>query len=331
MPTIHFLNVNEGDCSIIEHYSGHTTVIDVCHARVPKTVTEKMLTVLAKSERGTSGNFNQKLYPTNPISYMQQRGLTSVFRFILTHPDMDHMDGIAEFFKTFEPLNLWDTDNTEEKDFSNGSKGRFQEEDWWFYKGLRDGKPEHDPKRLTLYSGAVGQYYNKGENNSDGGDGLRVLAPTTELLTAACDSEDYNDCSYVILYKTDEHKILFAGDSHDATWEHILDKHEELVKDVDILIAPHHGRHSDRDWEFLDVVNPKLTFFGNADSDYLAYQAWYNRDLPIITNNQAGNIIVATSKAQLDIYVTCEAYARKVQSNTFYSAAHDAYYWGSIT
>jgi beta-lactamase superfamily II metal-dependent hydrolase len=262
---------------------------------------------------------------------MQQRRLTSVFRFILTHPDMDHMDGIAEFFKTFEPVNFWDTDNTEEKDFSNGSAGRFQEEDWYFYKGLRDGKPEHDPKRMTLYSGAVGQYYNKGENNSDGGDGLSILAPTAELLATACESEDYNDCSYVILYKTDGHKILFAGDSHDATWEHLLAKHEEQVKDADILIAPHHGRHSDREWEFLDVVNPKLTFFGNADSDYLAYGAWYNRDLPVITNNQAGNIIVATSKSQLDLYVTCEAYATSVQPSSFYSAAYDAYYWGSIT
>ena len=32
MATIHFLNVKEGDCSIIEHNSGHKTVIDVCNA-----------------------------------------------------------------------------------------------------------------------------------------------------------------------------------------------------------------------------------------------------------------------------------------------------------
>jgi beta-lactamase superfamily II metal-dependent hydrolase len=78
---------------------------------------------------------------------MQKRGITSVFRFILTHPDMDHMDGIAAFFNTFSPTNFWDTDNTEEKNFDDGGNGGFQEEDWWFYKSLRDEKPETDPKR----------------------------------------------------------------------------------------------------------------------------------------------------------------------------------------
>ena len=34
MPTIHFLNVKSGDCSIIEHYSGHKTVIDICNAQL---------------------------------------------------------------------------------------------------------------------------------------------------------------------------------------------------------------------------------------------------------------------------------------------------------
>ena len=331
MPVIHFLNVGEGDCSIIEHYSGHITVIDVSCAKTPKPLTEDVLTGVAKSETGVSGNFNQKAYPTNPISYMNKHGYSSVFRFILTHPDMDHMDGIDKFFKAFSPINFWDTDNEEEKDFDGESSGGFQKEDWDFYKSLRDGKPETDPKRLTLFSNSSAQYYNQNESGAPGGDGLYILAPTSALVAAACESEDYNDCSYVILYITDGHKILFAGDSHDNSWEHILSAHGGDVANVDILIAPHHGRHSDRDWEFLDVVNPKLTLFGNAKSEHLAYQAWSNRGLPIITNNQAGNIIVATSKAQLDIYVMCEKYAKKVQPAPFYSAAQNAYYWGSIS
>jgi len=147
MPVIHFLNVGEGDCSIIEHNSGHISVIDVSCAKTPLPLKEQLLTTVTKSERGGYGNFNQKKYPTNPISYMQKRGITSVFRFILTHPDMDHMDGIAAFFNTFSPTNFWDTDNTEEKNFDDGGNGGFQEEDWWFYKSLRDEKPETDPKR----------------------------------------------------------------------------------------------------------------------------------------------------------------------------------------
>jgi len=280
------------------------------------------------------GNFNQKKYPVNPISYMGLHGHTDVFRFILTHPDMDHMDGIKAFFDAFQPTNFWDTDNDEEKEFGGGNDGGFCEDDWKFYKKLRDGKLENSPKRLALHSGARGQYYNQNDNNQGGGDGLHVLAPTKQLVAAACENEDYNDSSYVILYLTCGYKILFAGDSHDATWEHILNDHVKDVTDVDILVAPHHGRHSDRDWEFLDVVNPRLTFFGNAKSGHLAYSAWSNRKLPIITNNQAGTIVVDASEPQLDVYVTCEAYAKANANakyyNTFYSENHKGYYWGSL-
>ena len=35
MPIVHYLNVKEGDCSIIQHGSGRISVIDVCNARDP--------------------------------------------------------------------------------------------------------------------------------------------------------------------------------------------------------------------------------------------------------------------------------------------------------
>ena len=40
------------------------------------------------------------------------------------------------------------------------------------------------------------------------------------------------------------------------------------VRDIDLLIAPHHGWRSGRNYQFLDVLNPRLTFFGK-DSDFL--------------------------------------------------------------
>src|SRR5581483_11316434 len=101
MPTIHYLNVRKGDCSLIEHASGHATVIDVCNAQKEDAVLKKVMASLASEERGVSGNFNQKKYPVNPISYLKKHGITSVFRFIATHPDMDHLDGIEVFFDTY--------------------------------------------------------------------------------------------------------------------------------------------------------------------------------------------------------------------------------------
>jgi competence protein ComEC len=241
-----------------------------------------------------------------------------------------HMGGMKAFFEAMSPTNFWDTDNEEEKEFGDGSNGGYSEDDWNFYKGLRDGKPESNPKRLTLYSGNQGQYYNKGETPDSNGDGLHILAPTSELLLAGNECGDFNDCSYVILYRTGNHKILFAGDSHDETWEHILDKHQSSVTDVDLLIAPHHGRDSERDWEFLDVVNPALTLFGNADSEHLAYSAWNNRSLPFITNNQAGCVMIDAETDPMYVYVTCESFAKASNPLTFYAEYLRGYYWGAI-
>src|SRR5689334_21794002 len=117
MGVLHFLNVKHGDCSVIRHPSGHVTVIDVYNASkaAAPTLVEKALDQLS-----IRGNFNQKENPVNPISYMRGFGISGVFRFIATHPDMDHLGGIRDFFEAFEPANFWDTDNKCQKDFSGG-------------------------------------------------------------------------------------------------------------------------------------------------------------------------------------------------------------------
>ncbi len=328
MPIIHFLNVKNGDCSIIKHYSGHITVIDVCNAKPEETLLETAVAkALAALEKGP-GNFNQKNHPVSPIAHLKEHGITSVFRFIATHPDMDHLDGIEVFFESFSPTNFWDTANTAEKDFETESA--FSEEDWEFYKNLRDSNPSTAPKRLTLHSGDRGQYWNRGADESSNGDGLHILAPTPELVADANESDNYNDCSYVILYRTGKHKIVFGGDSHDKAWEHILDKHGSDVKDIDLLIAPHHGRASNRSYDFLDVLNPKMTLFGNASSEHLAYDAWNYRKLPFITNNQAGSIIINAEAEPMDIYVTHKPFAESDNPYTFYSEAFKAYYYGPV-
>ncbi|HID31167.1 MAG TPA: hypothetical protein EYP19_14375 [Desulfobacterales bacterium] len=332
MATIHYLNVKEGDCSVIEHDSGRITVIDVCNARPRESLTEVYMAADAKEARGIEGNFQQKKYPVNPISYLLDRGINQIFRYIQTHPDMDHMDGIKVLFEALKPLNFWDTDNKKEMREDSWEGSPYNEDDWTFYKCLRDTNPQSDPRRLTLLSGARGQYYNVGEDGRDGGDGLYILAPTQELVDAANEADDnYNRCSYVILFRAGDHRIVFGGDSHDETWEHILQHYKDDITDIDLLIAPHHGRKSGRSYQFLDTLRPTLTFFGNARSEHLAYDAWRRRGLSYITNNQANCMVVDTSTTPMTLYVTHEHFARRVNTETFYSKRFKAWHVGYIT
>ena len=65
MPTIHFLNVKLGACSVICHESGRVTVIDVCNAKPPDTWVDISNAFSAQRQRGENGNFQQKRYPVN--------------------------------------------------------------------------------------------------------------------------------------------------------------------------------------------------------------------------------------------------------------------------
>jgi beta-lactamase superfamily II metal-dependent hydrolase len=322
MGIVHYLNVKNGDCSIIHHPSKRVTVIDVCNARKHEDINTSFAELLKKIDQGTK--YSQKSNPTNPITYMYQHDITKVFRFILTHPDMDHMDGIKDFFQEFHPANFWDIKNKCIK--STWDQGPYRKEDWRFYCSLRDSTTNTLTKRLNLYAGEQGQFFNQDQNEKSGGDGLYVLAPTQELVNHANISDEYNDASYVILYRSNAGRILFAGDSHDKTWEHLLANHYSDIKDVEILIAPHHGRDSGRSYDFLDVVKPKLTLFGNAPSEHLAYGAWNRRDLHYITNNQAGDVIIDTNGTEMQVYVTSENYAQRQNHCTFYSSELKAYY-----
>lgn len=329
--TFHFLNVKNGDCSVIEHGSGHVSVVDVCNARHPSVddTVRSLQWKLAANRGRVQGNFNQKAYPVNPIEYLQSFGIDSVFRFLVTHPDMDHMDGIKEFFEVFSPTNYYDTDNNKEMDWSNG--GPYREEDWDFYKHLRDSGSDSNPKRLTIFSGDDGIHRRRDWDGNPPGDAFFTLAPTPELVEQAnASSGDYHDASYVIMYWGAAGKIILSGDSHDATWEHIIDEHEDLVKDADLLIAPHHGRKSGRSYNFLNVVNPKMTFFGNAEHQHLAYGAWRSRGLEIITNNQANCMVVDTSGTQLTLYVTNETFAKAYNPSSWYSSTYKAWYLKEI-
>lgn len=363
MGILHFLDVGHGDCSIIQHASGRNTVIDVCKARremsnalaglfansgavnalfgkptpPPASIfsgsaaADLLLgtNALAPAPARPMGLLGLLAEPSgeNPIRYMRDRGISDVFRFILTHPDMDHMDGIKDFFEEFPPTNFWDTGNTRKMTFAGN---RFREEDWDFYKSLRDGKRSTGPKRLTLHSNASGPYYNKGAEDDESHDGLYVLAPTPALVAGANQCEDFNDCSYVILYRSKAGRILLCGDSHDNTWEHILAHHLHEIENIELMIAPHHGRDSDRDREFLTKVKPRLTLFGCAPSEHLAYDAWRNRGLAYLTGNQSGTVVVDTNGTNMQVYVANEAYARKRYSATFYSPQFRAWYIGYI-
>lgn len=331
MAIIHFLNVLEGDCNIIQHDTGRTTVIDISNGYNDYDTAEEIAVKNSELRKAMydrtqvptdKKDYKQKKTPDNPIFYLKEKGIQNIFRFIVTHPDMDHLDGIKDLFDEFLISNFWDTNNKKEIS-DKACSGGYNLEDWRFYKSLRDGKISPST-RLTYFSNNSNLYYNQ--------DNIEILSPTPSIVKACNDKENWNDSSYVILFTPPKAngghwKILFAGDSENLTWEHIVTNHAEKIKNIDILFAPHHGRDSYRNFDFLKSLTPTITLFGNANSNHLAYAKYPGTR---ITNNQAGYIILDISTQRIDLYVKNSEFAKDFKANRgwgipTYNATHKAY------
>jgi competence protein ComEC len=287
----HFLNVGNGDCSIIEHPSGRISIIDINKGQKQTNESEKF-------NESASGNYNQKENPEHPIEYLKHLvGNKSIFRFILTHPDMDHMRGIKNLFDNFEVLNFWDTNN--EKKIENFSTKQ-DEEDWEYYQSIRKGSKEN----LTI----LYLYRFQTSECCWTQDGITILSPTEKLVEEANRNKDWNLLSYVLLIEYKNFKLVLSGDATDDTWDDILEDLKNrnklnLIQNIDVLVSPHHGRKSNRDYEFLKIMKPKLTLIGNAQSKHLNYNAYKRYSKRTLTNNQAGNIVIQKDNIDEKWYV----------------------------
>jgi len=300
MARVHLMNVSPGDCTIIEHKTGRVTMIDICDGNLETRVEQARESMAMESHvatKGVRGNFRMGDHPSNPINYLSDLGIKNIFRFILTHPDMDHMDGLAQLLERKSVANFWDTGARRKMNLESWGR-QYKKEDWEAYERLIAGKQEGTTS-LTKLAGALFEFANKGESQ----DGLFIVAPNEDLLCDPDENDDINTSSYIINYRNDAGSFVFPGDAHDDSWEYALREHKERLENCDFLLAPHHGRDSDRSYEFLDVLRPKLTYIGNAPSDNIEYGEWSRRGLQIITSNQAGNVVLEIHDGSYDVYV----------------------------
>jgi competence protein ComEC len=324
MARVHFVNVFPGDCTIIQHASGRVSMIDICDGN-SETTQKALFESVAKSEGKVAGNFGMCQYNTNPIDYCNALGIKSVFRFILSHPDMDHMDGFNRLIDEIGILNFWNSGARKPKpEFKQGSP--YKEADWDRYVKVRDGK-ESGVTSLNKIAGDKFSFANANESGGVG-DALSILAPNEELLADPDLEDDINEGSYVVLYRSAGGRVLLCGDAHDAAFESIKKSYKADVEGCAVLLAPHHGRDSGRSYDFLDFIKPKLTIIGCAPSQHISYGEWSKRNLDILTSNQAGNIVLDIVAGQIDIYIENKTFVEAyLPAGTPIKKNDMGYYW----
>jgi competence protein ComEC len=104
--TLRFLNVGHGDCTFVDLQSGRLMMIDINNSKslsdadIEALAEHKGISVKSFRSEGLFTYYWEQRYQqrlVDPYDYYQEhfRG-RSVFRYMQTHPDMDHMGGVLQ-------------------------------------------------------------------------------------------------------------------------------------------------------------------------------------------------------------------------------------------
>lgn len=290
----HFMNVGHGDTTIIELPDSSLMVVDFNRDNDFDEDTAKELSEIYKInfedlKKQGKGYYQalSKYYDIaldDPLSYLKENfDYSTIFRYVQTHPDLDHFAGFKALTTEYTITNFWDTDhkNITKDDFANDS----DKEDWEHYLEFRKNQKNIFYRSAQAIINQNQTYPYK----------IYVFHPTKEALEVG-DSKDTpqpNFFSYLILLEYNGFKTVLGGDVTEAYWKDLwlwLEENQEIKKffqNIHVLKASHHGRKSGRcGWEeggaynrdFLNWMNPEFVIISvgekpeNSDAT-----EWYRR------------------------------------------------------
>ena len=260
---IHFINVGHGDCTIIEHPDGALSIVDINNGNDLDIESRWEISARYGLQRGGLLSLppdNRRLQTmgyeiplTNPIEFLKsQYPERRPFRYIQTHPDLDHMRGLSSLITTGHvPVNFWDTQHTKLPDLQEVDK-----EDWETYIALQNGHFQNTV--LHLGRDSKGKYYNMDEFGNHGGHEIEILSPFDELADWANRNENWNSLSYVLRVSHAGRSVILGGDAESIVWDYILDHYGSNIR-CDILKASHHGRDSGYHQQAVEMMSPLVT------------------------------------------------------------------------
>jgi competence protein ComEC len=186
----------------------------------------------------------------SPLNYLYQSyGVSQLDYVIITHPHVDHIDDIFNF-DSLDPKVLMRPKHLDKEPIlanaSNQDKPKiekfFEISDRYCESVLPDG-----PNSTS-------------NPNNWGGLSINTFTPYN------CSQSNLNNHSVVTVFSLNGIKVLIPGDNEPASWNELKDRNNflRLTKDVDILLASHHGRKSGFDMDMIKHFNPRLTIISDG-------------------------------------------------------------------
>lgn len=320
---IHFLNVDHGDCTIIRHpgdthrEKGRISFIDIndWKDRQPDDEEESIAglshqlgELLAQDQGASPVQLKQQIgeeeyaeqYLDDPLEYFRTDAAEQdqdIWRFICTHPDMDHLSGLNRLCDEESISVFWDTDHEKELNDQDDWPPEYESEDWERYAAIRNGETDHQYLQPTR--GSQKEFW--------ADDNMEILHPSPAIVdelneeNADEDEPEYNDISYVLKLETRGGAILLPGDAEQRAWDAILDRWgTEKLEDVRVLKAAHHGREDGFHQEAVEAMDPEYVVLSVGAKPTTDAHQKYRRvcadDTEIWSTRQYGTISFTIAK-----------------------------------
>lgn len=309
----HFLNVGHGDCTILKHPSGHISVIDtsngeeidsaVVESKLASDTTKRIQYAVAKafgsSTRAALNKAGITFDLTNPVEFIKARYPDeSIFRYIQTHPELDHMRGLDALENSFIICNFWDTAN--HRSFTPRAS---DEPDWEAYQRLRASD-----RNKNFVRGDRKLYFAQDQAGGPG-DGIEILSPSNAMVTVYDDDGDegdWNNMSYVLKVTHGGTSIVLGGDAGKIAWGNILEYRKSMLPCL-ILKASHHGRLSGYHEEALNAMSPLIAVLSIADEcEHEAREEYERHCKYVLSTYDRGTITIEIDDAGKIVKVAFE-------------------------
>jgi len=169
---------------------------------------------------------------------------------ILTHPHKDHIEDMFNLEK-MDPKVLLRPKHLKREDIITD-------------KTKEADKPIFE-KYLELDKKYIGKFTDNDPRDPSNPDNFGGLTIET-FVPSSCATSNLNNHSVIAVFSYANSKIVLPGDNESCSFTELMENSyfKSIVKDADILLAPHHGRQAGFDKDFLDLVNPRLTIISDS-------------------------------------------------------------------
>ena len=207
------------------------------------------------------------------VPYLRRKGINEIDLLILTHPHLDHLEGLLPVIKEFKVDMVLDS-------------------------GLISDLQEYKEFISTIQEKGIPYHQAKAGDNFIFSNNLEIF-----LLNPLYDSDfyeesDFNNASIVVKLFYKNADFLFTGDIEEATekrllvWQNILQS--------DILKVGHHGSATSTNLEFLDKVNPSIGVITVGKNNFghpshKTIERLEDKNIQLYRTDEDGTIIIRTN------------------------------------